>query len=317
MAAAERTGQPEVVCEALDVIARCARSRRLADAADALRRALAVADAHQLAGCRLQALNELGTVEMLATADGTRLRRAREAALAAGALDVSVGISVNLASLHAIRGELDAARDTARRAQAAAARLGMTPLAAAALAVEAAAGADLAAARATGTPGASWSALWLGYGAAALAGASGDKHAAGRAFAAAETAARRHPLFRAIGLRLLAEAALRDQWGEPVSWLRAAEAVFVAGSQDRIAAACRGLLRQAGANVPRRRGADRSLPDDLLLLGVTAREAEVLGLVAERLPNKDIATAFTCRRGQWRNTSRTCSQSSAPKTAGR
>lgn len=50
-----------------------------------------------------------------------------------------------------------------------------------------------------------------------------------------------------------------------------------------------GLLRQAGASVPRRRGADRSLPDDLLRLGVTAREAEVLGLVAERLPNKDIA----------------------------
>ena len=373
VAQAERAGQPELVCEALDVISRCARTRRLEDAAQSLRRALAVADAHGLAGWRLRALNELGTVEMLAAADGSRLRRAQEAALAGGALDVSAGISVNLASLHAMRGELDAATETARRAQAEAGQLGMAPLVAAALAVEAAAAglrglkdalgqllrrseelapddpdlsafrwgvgrgqcalvreeraeavaafrrairtqppaavldtargpllltlaaegtatdADLAAARATATPGAGWSGLWLGYGQAAMAGLRHNEHDAAVAFAAAEAPARRHPLFRAIGLRLLAEAALRDQWGEPVSWLREAEAVFVSGGQDRIAAACRGLLRQAGASVPRRRGADRSLSGGLLRLGVTAREAEVLGLVAERLANKDIA----------------------------
>ncbi|HXP19968.1 MAG TPA: helix-turn-helix transcriptional regulator [Streptosporangiaceae bacterium] len=286
---------------------------------------------------------------------------------------MSVGVSVNIASLHAMRGELDAAAETARGAQETATRLGLAPLAAAALAVEAAAaglrgrsgqletllrrsealapddpdlaafrwgvgrgmcalvreeraaalaafrrairaqapaavldtargpllltlaaegtatGADLAAARATATPGAVWSDLWLGYGEAALAGARSDEHAAVTALASADPAARRHPLFRAIGLRLLAEAALRDQWGDPVSWLRDAEAVLVSGGQDRIAAACRGLLRQAGASVPRRRGADRDLPGHLLRRGVTAREAEVLELVAERLSNKDIA----------------------------
>lgn len=149
--------------------------------------------------------------------------------------------------------------------------------------------ADLAAAQAIATPGAGWSDLWLGYGEAALAGARSDEHTAATALVSAETAARRHPLFRAIGLRLLAEAALRDRWGDPVSWLLEAEAVFISGGQDRIAAACRGLLRQAGATVPRRRGADRALPASLLRRAVTAREAEVLGLVAERLSNKDIA----------------------------
>ena len=71
VAEAGQADQPELVCEALDIVARCARSRRLEDASAALRRALAVADSRGLAGWRLRALNELGTVEMLAAADGT------------------------------------------------------------------------------------------------------------------------------------------------------------------------------------------------------------------------------------------------------
>jgi DNA-binding CsgD family transcriptional regulator len=50
---------------------------------------------------------------------------------------------------------------------------------------------------------------------------------------------------------------------------------------SRIASACRGLL------APGRD--DAALARDLLRLGVTAREAEVLGLAGERLSNKDIA----------------------------
>lgn len=364
--AAQVEGHPAVVCEGLEIVARCARSRSLATAESALQRALAVAEASALAGWRLRILNELGTVEMLRTADGRRLRRARDEAMAAGALDVAVGIDVNIAALHAMRGELDETRDAAERAEATARRLGIQPLVAAAIVMRAisdgfrghrgamerqlaraeelwrgdadlqafawgagrglcallreerdeairsfrravrpdppvgsldtalgplllvlaasdeATTQDLYAARATATPGAAWSDLWLGYGEAALTQGLG-------VFERAEAAARRHPLFRAIGLRLVAEAALRDGWGHPVAWLRDAEAVFLAGGQDRIAGACRAMLKQAGAPVTRRRGADRAVPPPLLRSGVTARESEVLDLVGDRLANKEIA----------------------------
>lgn len=310
---------------------------------------------------------------MLRRADGARLQRAHDAALSAGALDVAVGAAVNLVALDAMRGELDGARAGARSAYEDALRLGLRPLAAAALTMEAvtygfrgernqmerrlraahdlapddgdleafgwgagrgicflvreerndaiaafsravredvpvgsldtarsprllvlavagdATARDFAEARSTATPGAGWSELWLGYADAVAAGAGPDSAAATLAFERADAAARRHPLFRAIGLRLVAEAALRDGWGDPVAWLRQAEAVFVAGGQERIAAACRGLLKQAGAPTTRRRGPDRDLPGYLLQAGVTAREAEVLALVAERLSNKEIA----------------------------
>jgi DNA-binding NarL/FixJ family response regulator len=75
-----------------------------------------------------------------------------------------------------------------------------------------------------------------------------------------------------------------------VTWLRDAEAVFVSHRLTRIASACRGLLARAGAPATRRRGRDdAALAGDLLRLGVTAREAEVLELIGEHLSNKDIA----------------------------
>jgi DNA-binding CsgD family transcriptional regulator len=143
-------------------------------------------------------------------------------------------------------------------------------------------------AHAAATPGAGWSDLWLGYAEAVRRGAAGDTDASA-VFDGAEAAGRRHPLFRAIALRLVAEAAIRDGWGDPAAWLRDAEATFVAGGQDRIAGACRDLLRAAGQATSRRRGADRLLPAPLLTAGVTAREAEVLQLVGERMGNKEIA----------------------------
>jgi DNA-binding CsgD family transcriptional regulator/tetratricopeptide (TPR) repeat protein len=365
---------PATLCEALELAALCSRSRSLDDAAALLQQALAIAENARLTAWRLRTLNELGTVEMLQSADGTRLQRARDAARAAGALDVAAATAVNLAALHAMRGDLDATRISARAAHEEALRLGLRPVAAAALVMDAlsygfhgerdamerrlrAAGqlspsdadldafawgagrgicalvreeraeavrafsravqedvpvgsldtargpllllreiageateADVLAARATATPGAGWSDLWLGYAAAAASGRHSERDTAVATFDRADAAARRHPLFRAIGLRLVAEAALRDSWGDPVGWLRDAEGVFVGGGQLRIATACRDLLRQAGARTTRRRGADRGLPDRLLRAGVTAREAEVLVLVGERLSNKEIAS---------------------------
>jgi DNA-binding CsgD family transcriptional regulator len=92
-----------------------------------------------------------------------------------------------------------------------------------------------------------------------------------------------------LALRLVAEAALTDGWGEPVAWLREAERFFEGTGQARVAAACRSLLGRAGAPVPRRRRERIGVPAPLATLGITAREHEVLVLVAERLSNKGIA----------------------------
>jgi DNA-binding CsgD family transcriptional regulator len=130
----------------------------------------------------------------------------------------------------------------------------------------------------------------LGYADAILAGRRHDPAEASAAFAAAD--AQMGPLvawYRHHACRLAAAAALADGWGDPVSWLREAAAYFAVRGDDRIAAACRGLLRQAGAPVPRRRPGDGELPGQLRALGVTEREADVLALVAQGLGNREIA----------------------------
>lgn len=89
-------------------------------------------------------------------------------------------------------------------------------------------------------------------------------------------------------MMLVAHAAIRDGWGEPVRWLRLAEAFFTEQGYDRIARRCRALLAEAGAPVPRRRGAT-DVPQALRALGVTGREVDVLKLVAAGCTNKEIA----------------------------
>lgn len=94
-----------------------------------------------------------------------------------------------------------------------------------------------------------------------------------------------HRLLRTIVL----EAAVRDGWGDPVPALRADLAVHEQGDDAgsrALARTCRDLLRAAGA--PTRRSGDGVAPD-LRRLGVTAREAEVLALVADHRTNADIA----------------------------
>jgi DNA-binding CsgD family transcriptional regulator len=90
-------------------------------------------------------------------------------------------------------------------------------------------------------------------------------------------------------LRLGGEAALRDGWAVPAGWLREAEAFFAARGHDRVARECRSLLKAAGAPVPRRGRGASDVPPALRGLGITSREVDVLALVAQGLPTKEIA----------------------------
>ena len=124
---------------------------------------------------------------------------------------------------------------------------------------------------------------------AVLAGRSGDGAAAAATFVAADARMRatgNEPL-RQLTRRLVSEAALADGWGEPAAWLSTSLAFFQAAGNDRVAGACRDLLRVGGYKVPR--SVPPGLPEELRAVGVTAREAEVLALVGEQLSNQEIA----------------------------
>jgi DNA-binding CsgD family transcriptional regulator len=120
-------------------------------------------------------------------------------------------------------------------------------------------------------------------------GAIGERGAAAAALTGAMEAGSRYPVFGALAARLVAEAAVRNGWGEPVPLLRAAERTFTGLELGRAASACRALLSRAGAPAPRRRRADSALPAALHLAGITPREAEVLDLLTDHLSNREIA----------------------------
>ena len=85
-----------------------------------------------------------------------------------------------------------------------------------------------------------------------------------------------------------------DGWGDPVPALRADLAAHEAAGAESLARTCRDLLRTAGA--PTRRQAGPVAPA-LRARGVTAREAEVLALVAAGLTNAEAAQRlFLSRR---------------------
>lgn len=137
-----------------------------------------------------------------------------------------------------------------------------------------------------------WNRGLFGYADAVALGRAGETEAAAAAFAAADRAMRSPvpiPWYGNYARRLVAEAAIADGWGEPIVWLREAEAFFTSARQARLATGCRSLLRKAGVPLPRRGRGDSEVPTDLRSLGVTSREMDVLLLVAEGLSNRDIA----------------------------
>jgi DNA-binding CsgD family transcriptional regulator len=98
----------------------------------------------------------------------------------------------------------------------------------------------------------------------------------------------RMPLFRMLAVRLVAERALQEAWGDGGTWLADAGRFFADRNHPRIASACRSTVRATGAKVPRDRRTDREVAPALRAVGVTAREAEVLELVRDRMQNREI-----------------------------
>ena len=134
----------------------------------------------------------------------------------------------------------------------------------------------------------------LEYADAIAAGRAGHADEAAARFAAADAALAHLPWWNRL-LRLFAlEGAVADGWGDPVPALRADLAAHEAAGAESLARTCRDLLRTAGA--PTRRQAGPVAPA-LRARGVTAREAEVLALVAAGLTNAEAAQRlFLSRR---------------------
>jgi DNA-binding CsgD family transcriptional regulator len=136
----------------------------------------------------------------------------------------------------------------------------------------------------------SWNRGCLAYAEAVLEGQAGHP---GRASALADEGsawfAPFAPWWNRLARRLVAPAALRDGWGEPVAWLRDAAAGFESTGHDRLAAACRGILRKAGERVPRSGRGQAQVPVQMRRLGVTSREMDVYLLVAQGCSNAEIA----------------------------
>ena len=126
------------------------------------------------------------------------------------------------------------------------------------------------------------------YARAVRLGRTGRLDDANRHVASAE---RVHPTpwFQHHARRLVAETAHADGWGDPISWLRDAYSYFETRGDDHLAASCRSLLGTLGAALPRQRRSDERVPPRLRSFGVSAREADVLELLADARSTRSIA----------------------------
>jgi len=148
----------------------------------------------------------------------------------------------------------------------------------------------LAQARAAGAEVAHWNRGCLAYAEAVLQGRAGCPD---RAAELAEEGSAHFlgcaPWWNHVLRRLIAPAAFENHWGEPAAWLRAAIGDFEACGLDRLASACRGILRRAGERVPRSGRGNSEVPSFLRQLGVTSREMDVFLLVGQGCSNTEIA----------------------------
>jgi DNA-binding CsgD family transcriptional regulator len=372
LARAERVDLADVMCEALEVIGRCARSHDLETAEAAFARAYLIADQRGLTVWAVRALHELGTIDLLDHGGIGRLEAARQLAASVGALATAAVIDVQIAAGLVMRDDVEPALAAARRAADLAGRFRLEAIYGAARGFEATAHAragrreamescidealarsgdspsirvitttaaaveamreerradasryldeamtepptgdqvppssgirallrvldpasssgPIEEARAGGEPVHFWARAYLEYANAVVHGRAGREQEAMALVAAADQHLARFAWLREYGHRLIAEAAVADNWGDPTTWLREALAFFENRGEAQTASVCRSLLRRAGAPVPRRRKGTEDVPASLRGLGVTGRELEVVRLLAEGLSNKDIA----------------------------
>ncbi|QMU71800.1 AAA family ATPase [Streptacidiphilus sp. P02-A3a] len=134
-----------------------------------------------------------------------------------------------------------------------------------------------------------WNRQFLVLADAILLGREGQGRRASSLVDRAQQEFRGFPIARHLGLRLVAEAAIADGWGDPVAWLRTAEEYFHEAGVRSVAGACRSLIRQTGVSVAQRRQGWELIPEGLRAVGVTPREHDVFALLVERLGNQDIA----------------------------
>jgi len=149
------------------------------------------------------------------------------------------------------------------------------------------------AARAAGAEVAHWNQGCLAYAQAVLAGRDGDRPGARElARQGGEIFGKYAPWWNHLLHWLVAPDALKDGWGEPASWLRDAIGDFEGSGHDRLASACRGILRRAGERVPRSGRGNALVTPQLRKLGVTSREMDVFVLVGRGRSTSQIASAL-------------------------
>jgi DNA-binding CsgD family transcriptional regulator len=116
----------------------------------------------------------------------------------------------------------------------------------------------------------------IGYAEAVLAGRAGQRQRANELAAGCDVGFTNCEAWGELARFCAAPAALADGWGDPLGWLTEAEAGFDRRDLPRLAERCRELLKE-------------SQPNPWVAAGITAREADVLRLVADGLANKQIA----------------------------
>ncbi|MEU4222607.1 hypothetical protein AB0F10_45620, partial [Actinoplanes sp. NPDC026623] len=126
LAASRASGPPEVACQALEVLGRCARRRDLAEAHALYEQGLAIAEEHHLVAERIGLLYHLGGHDGIRSADPRRLLAALDQAVEAGAVVSALNIELELAVVRICRGEYDAARAATERCEETARRLKLT-----------------------------------------------------------------------------------------------------------------------------------------------------------------------------------------------
>ena len=116
----------------------------------------------------------------------------------------------------------------------------------------------------------------LGYADAILAGRAGNQHQATELALAADSELRHYPVWADLARLYAAGPALADGWGQPRQWLEIAGGTFLRHGIEPLTLRCRLLLEQPQ-------------PSRWSRLGITDRQADVLRLIAEGIPNKEIA----------------------------